>query len=159
MNRSLGLILSLVLATVVGCQSEKSTYANVKGKVTFNGRPLEKGQIAFTVGGQPPSTMNIVDGVFNGQAMIGQNKISISALKKSATARTYGHGAQSQMESQMKGYREKFKRSPAEGGSTEESDGTMVEAIPPEWNSKSNETRVVEPGAANDFEFNIKSKN
>jgi hypothetical protein len=59
MNRPLGFILFLFLATVVGCgqQDKPPTYANVKGKVTYNGKPIEKGQIVFAMEGQPPSSM------------------------------------------------------------------------------------------------------
>ena len=66
MNRPLGFILFLILATVVGCgQENKPTYTNVKGKVTYNGKPIEKGQITFAMDGRPPSSMDIVDGAFN----------------------------------------------------------------------------------------------
>src|SRR6478672_1267295 len=87
MNRRLGFLLFLVLGTLVGCQqADKQTYANVKGTVTFNGQPVEKGQITFALEGRPPSTMDIVDGKFSGQAMVGSNKVSISAKRKTAAA-------------------------------------------------------------------------
>src|SRR5437588_111843 len=109
MNRSLGFLPFLMFVTVVGCQrGDKPQYANVKGKVTFNGNPLEKGEISFTKAGQPPSTMKIVDGAFNGQAMIGENRVSVSAWKHSATPPKLPKEAQIQ----QKGYIEKFKRSP-----------------------------------------------
>src|SRR5579864_6467856 len=106
MNRPLGFILFLILATVVGCgQQDKPKYANVKGKVTYNGKPIEKGQITFTVEGRPPSSIDIVDGAFNGQAMVGSNKVSVSAKKKSASAPKLPPNA----EIQIKGYKDKFK--------------------------------------------------
>ena len=153
MNRPLGSILFLILVTVVGCQkSDKPKYANVKGKVTFNGKPIEKGQITFVVQGQLPSTMLISDGSFSGQAMIGVNNVSVSAMKKSATAPPVPKAAQVQ----IKGYMEKKKGEP--GGPTGESDPSLVEYIPPEWGAQSKETRVVEAGAANEFEIDIKVK-
>jgi hypothetical protein len=157
MNRSLAFIPFLVLVTVAGCQrGDKPQFANVKGKVTYNGSPIEKGEIAFTHEGQPPTTMKIVDGAFNGQALVGPNKVAVTAYKKNpSAARKLSEHAQIQ----MRGYQEKFKKSPQEGGPVSEYDPTMVNYIPPEWGAHSKETRVVEAGAANDFEFNIKGKN
>jgi hypothetical protein len=153
MVRYLWILLSLILVTVVGCgQSDNSKYANVKGKVTFNGKPIEKGQITFVVQGQIPSTMLISDGSYSGQAMIGVNNVSISAMKKSATAPPVPKAAQVQ----IKGYMEKKKGEP--GGPTGDYDPTLVESIPPEWGAQSKETRVVEAGAANEFDIDIKSK-
>src|SRR5207245_4685362 len=122
MNHLLGFLPFLILVTVIGCQQgDKQTYANVKGTVTFNGKPIEKGQISFALEGRPPSTMDIVDGKFSGQAMVGSNKISVSAQKKSATPRKLSKDAQVQ----IKGYQEKKRGEP--GGPTMDYDSTMVE--------------------------------
>jgi hypothetical protein len=154
MNRLLGCILLLTIVAVIGgCggQSDKQTFANIKGKVTYNGKPIEKGQITFAVEGYPPKSMKIVDGAFNGQAMVGTNKISVSAKKKVANPPKLSKEAQIQ----LKGYMEK-KANPKEGGGTlSEYDASAVEYIPKEWGPLSKETRVVESGSANDFEFNI----
>jgi hypothetical protein len=158
MNRPLRFILFLILATVVGCgqQQDKPTYANVKGKVTYNGKPIEKGKITFAIEGRPPSSMDIVDGAFNGQAMVGSNKVSVSAKKKSANPPKLSKEAQIQIE----GYRKKFKNEPGKGaGTISDYDATMVEYIPPEWGTQSTQTRVVESGSPNEFEFNIKGEN
>jgi hypothetical protein len=153
MLRSFGILLFFILATVVGCgQSDKPKYANVKGKVTFNGKPIEKGQITFVVQGQAPSSMLISDGSYSGQAMIGVNNVSVSAMKHSATAAPVPKGAQVQ----IRGYMEKKKGEP--GGPTGDYDPTLVESIPPEWGAHSKETRVVEAGAANEFNIDIKGK-
>src|SRR5262245_12804781 len=131
MNRPLRyLLLFLHLATVVGCQrGDKPTYANVKGSVMFNGKPIDKGQITFALEGRPPSTMDIVDGKFAGQAMVGSNKVSVSARRKSATA-----SLPKSADVQIKGYQAKFKANPGEvGGPPIDYDPTMVEYIPPEW--------------------------
>jgi hypothetical protein len=155
MNRSLRFLLCLLLVTFVGCQrGNEPKYANVKGKVTYNGSPIEKGEISFAMGGQPPSTMKIVDGEFNGQAMIGSNTISVNAWKKSPTAPKPSAAANIQIQ----GYLEKFKHAPNEGGPSVEYDPTLVNYIPPEWGIQSKETRVVESGSANEFEFNITGK-
>jgi hypothetical protein len=155
MNRLLGFLLLLTFATAVGCQqAEKVTYANVKGKVTYNGQPIEKGQITFAVEGRPPTTMDIVDGKFSGQAMVGSNKISIVAKKKIGTQPKLNKDAQTQIE----GY-SKYRRDPSGAtGPPPEYDPSMVDFIPPEWGAQSKQMRVVEAGAANDFEFDIRGK-
>jgi len=150
MNRLLGSILFLILVMAVGCHGNKPVYANVKGTVTFNGKPIEKGLITFAVEGKPPATSDIVDGKFSGQAMVGSNKVSVSAWKKSATAPPLSKAAQIQ----IKGYMEKKKGEP--GGPTGEYEPNMVDYIPPEWGTQSKQMRVVEAEAANEFEFDIK---
>ena len=158
MNHLLGFLPFLILGTVVGCQQgDKQTYANVKGTATFNGKPIEKGQINFALEGRPPSTMDIVDGEFAGQALVGSNKVSISARKKTATPAKLAKDA-AHAQTQIKGYLEKKKGQPG-GPTTTDYDASMVEYIPPEWGTRSTQMRVVEAGAANDFEFNIKAKN
>jgi hypothetical protein len=157
--------LVILLATVVGCQpSDKPAYVGVKGKVTFNGKPIEKGQITFAVEGRAPSTMDVVDGKFAGEAMVGSNKVSVSARKKTATppwvksgaVAAKGGAAARDAEAQIKGYM-KFKAGKGEfGGPPLDYDPTMVEYIPPEWGVHSTQMRMVEPGKTNDFEFDIK---
>jgi len=162
MNRSLGFILLLAQTLVVGCQGKKATYANVKGLVSYNGKPIEKGQIVFARDGRPPTVMDIVDGKFNGQAMVGENKVSVSARKKSATAPQVkgGAAAAKDADAQIKGYMNMKEKKPGEfGGPPIDYDPTMVEYIPPEWGPHSTQMRVVEAGGANDFQFEIKGKN
>jgi hypothetical protein len=150
MIRLLGLLSFLILVMVVGCQGNKPVYANVKGIVTFNGKPIEKGVITFAVEGKPPATSDIVDGKFNGQAMVGSNKVSVSAMKKNANAPPLPKVAQAQ----IKAYQEIKRGQPdAPPGDL---DPTMVEIIPPEWGAQSKQQRVVEAGMMNEFEFDIK---
>jgi hypothetical protein len=154
MNRPLRLILFLLLATVIGCGGqEKPKYTNVKGKVTYNGHPIDKGQITFSIDGYPPSSMKIEAGEFNGQAMVGSNKVSVSAKKKSAAAPKLSEQAQTQIQ----GY-QKYKKNDKDAGSLSEFDASQVDYIPPEWGSQSTEKRMVEAGAPNEFEFHIKGK-
>src|SRR5262249_2256013 len=97
LSRPLGLFLFLLLAIVVGCQQgDKQNYANVSGTVTYNGQPIDKGQIIFAMEGRPPSTMDIVEGKFAGQAMVGSNKVSVSARKKAASAPKLSKAAETQ---------------------------------------------------------------
>jgi hypothetical protein len=166
MNRPLGFFLFVILATVVGCQpSNKPTYADVKGTVTFNGKLIEKGQITFAVEGRAPSTMDIVNGKFAGEAMVGSNKVSVSARKKAATMpwaksaavpAKVSAAAARDAEAQIKGYM-KFKAGKGEfGGPPLDYDPTMVEYIPPDWGTHSTRMHVVEAGKTNEFEFDIK---
>ena len=155
MNRSLAFILFLILATVIGCGKDKTKFANVKGKVTYNGSPIEKGQITFSIEGQPPTNIKIVDGEFNGQAMVGSNKISVSAKKKAAggNAPVLSEHAQTM----IKGY-QKYKSNEEGAGDMGAYDPSLVEYIPAEWGAKSTERRTVESGTTNEFEFHIKGK-
>jgi len=156
MNRPFGLLLlPLLIAAAVGCEKgDKPSYANVSGTVTFNGQPIDKGQITFALEGRPPSTMDIVDGKFSGQAMIGSNKISVSAKKKAAAAPTLSKDA----ETQIKGYKERMRGKGEFGGPPADYDPLAVEYIPPDWGTQSKQMRVVEAGAANDFKFEIVKK-
>lgn len=160
MNRPIGIFLFLLFATFLGCQkSAKNVYANISGTVTFNGQPIQKGLITFAVEGLPPTTLDITDGKFDGQAIVGSNKITVSARKKAATVpgAKGGAAAQKDADTQLKGYM-KFKAEAGQfGGPPKDYDPTMIEYIPPEWNQHSTQMRVVEAGAANEFKFDIKS--
>jgi hypothetical protein len=152
MNRPLGFLLILVLATVGGC-SNAPKYASVKGTVTFNGKPIEKGLITFALPGRPPSTMDIQEGKFNGQAMVGENKVSVSMMKRVANPPKVSKEA----ENMMKGYQLRAKEAGGrEDAGTVDYDPSMVEAIPPEWGMQGKQTRVVEAGLTNEFEFDIR---
>jgi hypothetical protein len=157
MNKPLAPIPFLILVTVVGCGSgDAPKYTAVKGKVTFNDKPIEKGLITFSMDGRAPSTMEIIDGEFNGQAMIGTNKVSVSAMKKSANAKSLPAEAQKY----IKGYQQKFKNQPNTGeGTISENDPTLVDYIPPEWGSQSKQTWVIEAGSTNEVVIHIKGKN
>jgi hypothetical protein len=156
MNRPFAFFLILVLVTLVGCGGDAPKYANIKGTVTFNGKPIEKGKITFAFAGRPPSTMEIEDGKFNGQAMVGENRVSVSMMKKVASPPKLPKAA----DIMMKGYQDRAKTESGGGaGTVGDYDPTMVEAIPPEWGMQGNQTRVVEAGSTNEFEFNIKGPN
>jgi len=154
MNRSLGLLLCLILGTVVGCeQHEKLKYANVKGSVTFGGKPLEKGQVTFAVSGLPPTAIEVVDGKFAGTAMVGENIVAVSAKRKNpALAPKLPPSAKAQ----IAGYKEYMRGKTATD--TVDFDPTMTETIPQEWSTKSKQMRVVESGRTNEFDFIIKGK-
>jgi len=149
MNRFLGFVLFLLffLTQVVGCGT-KQNYVNVKGTVTYNDKPLDKGEVIFTVEGHPAAVIEVTDGTFAGQALVGSNKVSVSARKKTATKRSFPAAA----DDQRKAYRAQGKGNDAPA----ESEYDVVDYIPPEWGSASKHMYVVESGAANEFNFNIK---
>jgi hypothetical protein len=143
-------LLLFLLATVVGCGGDRHTYAKVKGTVTYNGKPVDKGEVIFTVEGKPAAVIDIIDGKFAGQAIVGSNRVSVSATKKSATPIKYSK----EVLAQKKAYIAQGK-----GAESGDADYASVEYIPPEWGSASKHVFVVEAGAANDFDFNIKGSN
>jgi len=150
-RRLTGSVLFLALVVALGCdKGEKSSYANVSGTVKYNGQPIEKGKITFAIEGRPPQTMDIVDGKYAGSAMVGSNRIMVSAMRKGAVSTKDSKHA----ETQIKGYMEKKKGE--FGGPPVDYDPSLVEYIPEEWGSRSTQTRVVESGAANNFDFEIK---
>jgi hypothetical protein len=135
---------------LVGCsKNDAPSYANVSGTVTYNGNPLDKGQITFSTDGRPPTAMDIIDGKFSGQAMIGSNKIAVSAYRKGNTQKKMTVTASKMMQA----YR--GKGNPG-GANSESIDASMEDYIPPEWGRDSKHFRVVEAGSQNNFQFDIR---
>jgi hypothetical protein len=146
----------LVLAAaigVLGCGNKGGapSYANVSGMVTYNGKPLDKGMITFATDGRPPTVADIVDGKYTGQAMVGSNKVSIAAYRKAAKERTLPATAQKQVAA----YQAMNKGG---GGGKGQFDPGMEDYIPENYGKHSTQIRVVEAGAANNFDFDIKGK-
>jgi len=153
MNRLSTFTALAVALAVVGCSKDGAPkYTNVSGTVTYNGQPLPKGQITFSTDGRPPSAMEIIDGKFSGQAMIGSNKITVSAFRKTNKERRIPESAKKQIEA----YRAMNKG--GGGESSDEFDPSMEDYIPPEWGRETKQIRVVEAGGQNKFEFDIKGK-
>jgi hypothetical protein len=152
MKRSLSILLFPILATLVGCGGggDQPKFANVSGTVTYNGKPLEKGQITFSTEGRAPAAADIVDGKYTGQAMVGQNRVAIAAFRKAAKPRVFPEGAQKQIEAYQK-----LNKSGG-GGTDVQFDPSMEDYIPEEYGKNSKQIRVVEAGAPNQFDFNIK---
>ena len=153
MKRSLGFLLVPILATGAGCTGDnKPAFANVSGTVTYNGKPLEKGQITFSTEERAPSAADIVDGKYTGQAMVGSNRVAIAAYRKAAKPRELPEGAQKQVK--------KYHEIHSSGGAVlgEEHDPAMEDYIPDDYGQNSKQTREVEAGAPNVFDFNIKGK-
>src|SRR5262245_33791143 len=90
--------LAVAIVVLVGCgKSGVPAYANVSGTVTYNGKPLEKGQITFQTDGRPPTAADVIDGKFSGQAMVGSNKVSVAAFRKATKAKEFPATAKKQI--------------------------------------------------------------
>ena len=140
---------------MVGCGKNTGApaYASVSGTVTYNGKPLEKGQITFATDGRPPTVADIVDGKYTGQAMIGSNKVAIAAFRKSSTERKLPTAS---AQKQYQGYQNMNKG--GGGGTSEQFDPSMEDYIPDDWGKATKQVRVVEAGGQNKFDFDIKGK-
>jgi hypothetical protein len=152
--KSILLPAGLVFVLLLGCDSgpKAPKRAGVSGVVNYNGKPVETGKITFSTDGRPPLSLDIVNGKFSGLAMVGLNKIQISAMKKGSGEKKLPMGAQAQ----IKGYMAKEKGS--FGGFPADFDPDAVDYIPPEWGVASQNTREVADGADNQYIFEIKGK-
>jgi hypothetical protein len=126
------------------------SYAKVSGTVTYNGQPLPRGQITFSLEGRPPTMVEIVDGKYSGQAMIGSNRVQIAAFRKRTTERKLPETAKKQIEA----YQALNKS--GGGQSSDQFDPSMEDYIPPDWGQDSKQIRVVEKSGQNSFDFDIK---
>ncbi|WP_254510386.1 hypothetical protein [Anatilimnocola floriformis] len=81
MLRALSLLV--LCFSIVGCGSSDSTIS-IKGKVTLDGQPVEKGDIYFTNAdpqfGQEAG--KIANGEYSAKVHPGQNKVAISATRE-----------------------------------------------------------------------------
>jgi hypothetical protein len=151
MNQFAKLTALAVTFGMSGCSNDGApSYAKVSGTVTYNGQPLSKGQITFSLEGRAPTMVEIVDGKYSGQAMIGSNRVQIAAFRKRAKERALPETAKKQIEA----YQALNKS--GGGGKSEQFDPSMEDYIPADYGRESKQTRVVEKGGENSFDFNIK---
>jgi hypothetical protein len=139
MTRTLAALLCLA---AVGCggRDRPPAYATVSGTVTLDGKPMPDGKIIFTTDGRPPTILDVVDGKYTGQAMTGTNKIQITRMRPaSSVSQRLPPEAQTRIRAR------------------EGNHDPLEETIPAEWNSKSTQTRVIEPGAPNVLDFIVKT--
>lgn len=144
MTRILAGLLCAAVLSAAGCGGggdKPPAYVSVSGTVTLDGKPLPDGQIMFTTDGRPPAILDILDGKYTGQAMVGNNKIQITRMRDSAKV-TDRLPPEAQTRIRARG------------------DGTPAqeETIPAAWNSKSDQVRVIAAGAENKFDFDIRVK-
>jgi hypothetical protein len=74
-------ILALVLALLSGCGPARPKKVLVSGTVTMDGKPLQRGEIYFTVpeGGTAPDVLQVADGKFEGKVTVGKKRVEISS--------------------------------------------------------------------------------
>ena len=144
------LLIAFIACIVSGCSgSDKPpSYVNVSGNVTFDGKPLTDATIVFNTDGRPPSQIPIVDGVYNGQAMIGSNRVSITARRKGAAGNSHVSEADKARIAGM------AKAMASQGGAPDEGE----EIIPADYGANTKQVRVIESGVQNKFDFDIKIK-
>jgi hypothetical protein len=147
------LLLGLVAAAGCGDDADKPPpYVNVTGTVTYNDKPLDKGQITFTVPGRPPVTLDVVNGKFAGQAMAGDNRVSVVARRKAAGK------AKSKLTPEMEKRIKQMSETMSGGGGAPppDHDPDSEDYIPPEWGKASKQVRVIAPGQDNNLQFDIR---
>ncbi len=83
---------------------------------------------------------------------VGSNKVSVAAFRKATKERALPPTAQKQ----VKAYMELNKS--GGGGTQEQFDPLMEDYIPEEWGRASKHMRVVEAGAPNTFQFDIRGR-
>ena len=67
-----------------GCGKSRPPLVPIKGTVTLDKRPLAEGNILFITPGQPPETLPIKDGAFEGMVQAGERRVEILAYKEAA---------------------------------------------------------------------------
>lgn len=139
MNAKRLLVFSTIVAVtcLVGCTqpTPEVKRARVSGKVTLDTKPIQTGSITFDPGaGEVPSTMDILDGNYEGKAPVGKNQVRIIATRKVSMKQKMGFDGP--------GYDQ------------------LVEEnlLPPRYNLESKITRDVEASDDNKFNFDLTSK-
>ena len=143
--KSLACVVSaVVLTSAAGCGGKLGapSYTKVTGTVTFEGKPLDKGTITFSCDGRPPTILDVNDGKFTGDAIAGTNRVSVSAKRKVSGA------AAAKLPPDIVA-----RLKAGQGGGT--GPDQLEEAIPADWGAASKQTRTVESGGANKFDFII----
>ena len=127
-------VVASVAGFVAGCAgsaADRTPRAAVSGSVTVDGQPLERGVVMFDPqNGTVPTTLDVVNGKFAGEAPVGKNRVEISAPREVA----------------MEG--------------AEDDDGAKVqeETLPAEYNAESTLTKDVTEGGPNTFDFELKTR-
>lgn len=87
------LILAGGMVAAAGCGRERSQAVRmpVRGEVLLDGKPMPHGRISFNaMGGEPPAVMEIDSGSYAGQAIVGRNRVMITASKSSSMKKAMG---------------------------------------------------------------------
>ena len=132
------LVLATALVVTAGCGRERRRAVRmpVRGEVLLDGKPLARGRISFNaMGGEPPAVMTIDGGSYAGQAIVGRNRVMITASKSSSMKMTMGFDGP--------GYDESVE----------------VNTLPARYNLATElEAVVAEGGEENSFDFELSSE-
>ncbi len=122
-------LVTITVLTLAGCGSGGPQEYRVTGTVTFDGQPVEKGEIRFVpTGTQGPAYGGAIEnGKFECKATEGQKRVEITATREAPT--------------------------PAADGLPD-----YVSYIPAEYNTQSTLTAEVKPGGDNTLTFDLKSQ-
>ena len=122
--------MALMLGCLAGCSNEPKVYV-VKGAVTFDGQPVQEGDIMFSspAGDRGPDAGKIKDGAYELKTTEGKKRVEISAAK-------------------------------IQPGGARGAGGEPVpeEYIPERYNSQSELTADVRPTPANVIDFKLQSR-
>jgi hypothetical protein len=129
------LLLVAVVLAVAGCGGGPPT-VEVKGMVTYDGKPLKEGEIHFLdmEKGDPAKLLDIKVGSFSGQVTPGKKKVQIFAYKEAKAEGAAGY------------------KPPPEEGTTKEN------YIPAQYNTESKLEDVVKAEGGNNFKYDLLSK-
>lgn len=138
MKPTLPIVFVLLSAALVltGCsEGHKSVKrVTVSGRVTLDSKPLTTGTITFDpVSGEVPSTLEILDGAYEGRAPAGKNTVRLSAVKKMSM--------KEKMKMDGPGYDQLVD----------------VNLLPSRYNSESKISREVDESGDNKFNFDLKT--
>jgi hypothetical protein len=104
----------------------------VKGKISFAGKPLEKGLVQFKTDTGSPASIEVVGGMYRGKAIIGFSRVMITAPEVVGKQKAY----------------------PTENSPTTD---VTEERIPARYNLMSGLQRDVKPGN-NEFDFELEAE-
>ncbi len=113
----------------------QATRAKVSGKISYAGKPLQKGTIVFDAGaGTQPAVLDILDGKYEGLVTIGKNRVMINSTKQTTPRELYGKDGP--------GY----------------DDPIEVNMLPARYGTESKVNREVAATGSNEFNFDLEAK-
>ena len=80
MKHFVSLFTLLSLTLLLGCDKtgeDLPTTAKVSGMVEVDGKPMEGGEVRFSLPGVPPRSMPVSSGAFSGEVFIGKNQVEV----------------------------------------------------------------------------------
>lgn len=134
MRTLLGIGILLTAMVTIGCEKkvEPAKRVPIKGTVKLDGKDLSDGNVTFDpMNGEPPAVLTIQNGKFEGQAVVGKNKVTFAAYRKDPKLKFEGPGAE---------------------------EATGVNILPPRYHAESKMEQEVTQSGPNEFSFELQSK-